>query len=273
MELNNHRPNNPAYALRNLLSGLTLLTKPGLRIYIAAPILFNLILYGIAFWVLTSYVNDLVEGLISYVPSWLAWLHWLIWPLFMLSFGIITFFSFTLLANLISSPFYGLLAEKCEKMIKGDDTPIPSEGKLLEVVKASVLSELKRISYFLLRAIPLLILYLIPGINLIAPLLWIAFSAWFIALEYTAYPLENHGILFSEQKEMLKKSRLGMISFGGLTLLGLTIPLFNILVPPAAVIGATHYLVNARKEETPDKPVKAHIAVDFDADEQSDRSE
>jgi CysZ protein len=60
----------------------------------------------------------------------------------------------------------------------------------------ALLSELRKMSYFLLRAIPLLILFIIPGVNLVAPFLWIAFSAWFLALEYGDYPMANHGLAF-----------------------------------------------------------------------------
>ncbi len=72
-------------------------------------------------------------------------------------------------------------------------------------------------------------------------MLWALFGAWGMALEYLAYPLENQGVLFSEQKELVKSVRLGALSFGGLAVLGLTIPILNIIVAPAAVIGATLY--------------------------------
>jgi len=69
-----------------------------------------------------------------------------------------------------------------------------------------------------------------------------------MALEYLAYPLENHGVLFSEQKELVKSVRLGALSFGGLAVLGLTIPVLNIVVAPAAVIGATLYFNEIKQD-------------------------
>lgn len=69
-----------------------------------------------------------------------------------------------------------------------------------------------------------------------------------MALEYMAYPLENEGLLFSEQKQLLKSMRLGALSFGGIAVLGLTIPLLNIIVAPAAVIGATVYMNRIRQD-------------------------
>jgi CysZ protein len=105
-----------------------------------------------------------------------------------------------------------------------------------------MLAELKRIGYLGSRALPLLVLSIIPGINVVAPVLWALFGAWGMALEYLAYPLENQGVLFSEQKELVKSVKLGALSFGGLAVLGLTIPVLNIVVAPAAVIGATLYI-------------------------------
>ena len=89
---------------------------------------------------------------------------------------------------------------------------------------------------------------IIPGLNVIAPFLWALFGAWGMALEYMAYPLENAGLLFSEQKQLLKGVRLGALSFGGLAVMGLTIPVFNLIVAPAAVIGATIYFNEVKKD-------------------------
>jgi CysZ protein len=69
-----------------------------------------------------------------------------------------------------------------------------------------------------------------------------------MALEYLAYPLENQGVLFSEQKNLVKSVRLGALSFGGLAVLGLTIPVLNIIVAPAAVIGATLYFNEIKRD-------------------------
>jgi len=63
-----------------------------------------------------------------------------------------------------------------------------------------------------------------------------------------AYPLENQGVLFSEQKELVKSVRLGALSFGGLAVLGLTVPVLNIIIAPAAVIGATLYFNEIKRD-------------------------
>jgi CysZ protein len=54
-------------------------------------------------------------------------------------------------------------------------------------------------------------------------------------------------VLFDEQKRLAKEIRFGALSFGGLTMLGLTLPVVNIIIAPAAVIGATCYLYDIKE--------------------------
>ena len=232
--------NNPALAVGYLFKGLKLLTSPQLRTFILIPILINVVLYSAALLLGYYYISDVIN---QFIPAWLQWLSWILWPLFFISFFIAGFFTFTVLANLLAAPFYGKLSAKTLALITGQ-TGASAEQPLAKVMFA----EVKRAGYLLSRALPLVIVSFIPGINVIAPFLWALFGAWGMALEYMAYPLENAGVLFSEQKKMVRSIRLGALSFGGVAALGLTIPVLNIIVAPAAVIGATIYFNEVKKE-------------------------
>ena len=221
-----NKGNNPILAASYLFKGIALLGSAPLRHFILIPILINIILYSAALTLGYYYIDSLIN---AFIPSWLHWLHWLLWPLFFVSFFIVGFFSFTVLANLLAAPFYGKLAAKTLTLINPEAIAV-SEQAFTKVIVA----ETKRVLYILRLAIPLLVVSFIPGINLIAPLLWALFSAWSMSLEYMAYPLENAGILFVEQKQLLKSIRWGALSFGGMAVLGLSIPIINIIIAPAA---------------------------------------
>jgi CysZ protein len=236
----NKKGNNPVLAIGFLFKGLKLLASPELRKFIIIPMLINVVLYSAALTLGYFYISDLIN---QFIPSWLQWLSWILWPLFFISFFIAGFFTFTVVANLLAAPFYGKLSAKTLAMLKGQ-TSIVTEQPLAKVLFA----ELKRMGYLATRALPLLILSVIPGINVLAPFLWALFGAWGMALEYLAYPLENQGVLFSEQKNLVKSVRFGALSFGGLAVLGLTIPVLNIIVAPAAVIGATLYFDDIKQD-------------------------
>lgn len=232
--------NNPVLAIGFLFKGLKLLTSPELRKFIIIPMLINVVLYSAALTLGYFYISDLID---QFIPGWLHWLSWILWPLFFISFFIVGFFTFTVLANMLAAPFYGKLSAKTLVMVSGQALAI-AEQPLPKVL----IAEAKRIGYLGTRALPLLILSIIPGINVIAPLLWALFGAWGMALEYLAFPLENQGVLFSEQKDLVKSVRLGALSFGGLAVLGLTVPVLNIIIAPAAVIGATLYVHEIKRD-------------------------
>jgi CysZ protein len=226
--------NNPALAAGYFFKGLALLGSAPLRGFILIPVLINVVLYGLALTLGYYYVADLIDPLI---PGWLHWLSWLLWPLFFISFFIAGFFTFTIMANLLAAPFYGKLAAKTLVLVTGQT------GAIVEPPLAKVmLAEVRRAGYLASRALPLLILSFIPGVNVIAPFLWALFGAWGMAMEYLAYPLENEGVLFTGQKQWLQDMRWGALGFGGVAAMGLTIPVLNIIVAPAAVIGATIYV-------------------------------
>lgn len=224
----------PTYLLR----GLRLLLAPDLRHFVWIPLLINLGLYGLGLWAGIHYFAALMHWLL---PAWLGFLAWLLWPVFALSFVLVMYFTFTVLANLIGAPFYGRLAEKA--LAKTGKPALPQPGLPLgKALTGGMATELKRLGFFLTRAVPLLILFVIPGINVVAPFLWLAFNAWFLGMEYLAYPLEARGVEFDEQRQLAKAMRVGLLSFGGTAMLGLAVPGLNVLVAPAAVVGAALYV-------------------------------
>lgn len=227
------RASNPFTAAGFLLRGIRLLPNPKLRLFVVIPVLVNIVLYGTALALGYYYVDMLIA---RFIPESLQWLSWILWPLFFISFFIAAFFTFTVLANLIASPFYGILAARTLAVISGRSHI--EEQPMLRVVAA----ELRRMLYIMTRMLPLLILFFIPVINIVASFALSLFGAWCLAMEFMAYPLENDGLLFDEQKRLLKGVWPGALSFGALTMIGLTVPVVNIIVGPAAVIGSTIYV-------------------------------
>ena len=233
--------NNPLIGAMHLLTGLRLLFRPGLRRYLVVPLLVNIVVFSLLAWFGLSQFETLLD---RFVPAegWLGYLRWLIWPLFALAFMLILFYTFTLIANLIAAPFNGLLAARVELLLTGQRPPEARESVMKAVVPA-LLSELRKLLYFLVRALPLLLLFVIPVVQVAAPILWLAFSAWYLCLEYMDYPMANHGLGFKDQHRRLKQRRLTALGFGtGVTLM-MMIPILNFATMPAAVAGATAYWV------------------------------
>jgi CysZ protein len=215
-----------------LLEGVRLIRQPGLRRYVAIPLLVSIVFFSVAVFGLTHWLEQLIALLLGYLPGWLDWLQYLLWPIFAVAGVLIIFYSFSLITNLIAAPFNGMLAEAVEKYLTGQ--PIETGGwqALLKDFIPSILSELRKLLYFLLRALPLGILFLIPGINIAAPFIWGLFSAWML-------PMANHLLHFSTQRKLLRKRRVLSYGFGGSSLLMTMIPVVNFFAMPVSVAGAT----------------------------------
>ena len=235
-----------------LFEGLRLIRQPGLRRYVAVPLLVSIVFFSGAMLGLGYWLETLINLLLGYLPSWLDWLRYLLWPVFAIAGVLIIFYSFSLITNFIAAPFNGMLAEAVEQHLTGQ--PIDTGGwkSLLQDIVPSLLSELRKLLYFVLRALPLGLLFLIPVVNIAAPFLWALFSAWMLAIEYLDYPMANHLLHFSEQRRRLRQRRLLSLGFGGSSLLMTMIPLLNFLAMPASVAGATAMWVAEMKERQQD---------------------
>jgi CysZ protein len=114
----------------------------------------------------------------------------------------------------------------------------------VHTIGPALASEARKFSYFIIRALPLLLLFLIPGLNLLAPLLWLIFSSWMLALEYLDYPMSANGLLFNDIRQQLGQQRMTTLAFGGGILLLTVIPVINFFIMPIAVAGATALYVD-----------------------------
>ncbi len=230
------------------LRGFKLINQPGIRRYVVIPLLINVVLFAGVIWYGASQFEVFLEWLRSFLPTWLEWLRWLLWPIFTLTAVLIVFFLFTPIANIVGAPFNGMLAEKLELQLTGQTS---TEGKgfkgLASDVYLSLRNELKKLVYLLVWTIPLLFLFVIPGINFLAPFVWFVFSAWMLALEYSDYPMGNHSLTFREERRLLKKNISLTLGFGSTVTLLTTIPVLNFLVMPVAVAGATAMWVSKLK--------------------------
>ena len=221
-----------------MLEGFSLLRKPGLRRFVLMPLLINILLFGGLIGWAYGWVDGSSRAMLSGLPEWLHWLRYIVVPVFVLTSLVVIFYGFSMLANLIAAPFNGLLAEAVECHLTGKSLP-GDWRQLLRDIVPSILSELRKLLYFALRALPLLLLLLVPLVNVAASVLWVLFSAWMMTVQYMDYPMANHQLFFKDQRARLRKRPLLAWSFGGLVMLCTLVPVINFIIMPAAVAGAT----------------------------------
>ena len=235
------------------LKGMQIITRAEIRRFVIVPLSINIALFSLAIVVLFTMFNQWMQSLLPDFPDWLSWLEdwimWILWPLFASMILFVVFYSFTFIANLIAAPFNSVLAEKVEFMIKGQPLEQTPAYPVMATIKKSLSSEIKKLFYLLKWSIAILILSFIPGINIIAPPLWIIFGAWMLALEYLDYPMGNHGFYFKDINKQAASKKSLSFGFGCGAFLLTSIPIINFLAMPAAVSGATALYVNQENSQ------------------------
>lgn len=222
-----------------IFKGLGIIKKPGLRRFVILPLSINIILFSIATYLLFSLFGNWMNSLLNSFPDWLDWLSWLLWPIFAFMIFFTIFYTFTLVANIIAAPFNSILAEKTEALIKGQSLSNTPAFPVWHTVKKTLSSEMSKLMYILKWSVIILVISFIPGINLVAPLLWLIFGAWMLAMEYLDYPMSNHGHYFKEINKQVAADKSLSLGFGFGVFMFTSIPLLNFLAMPAAVTGAT----------------------------------
>ncbi len=231
---------NIAQGASYLTRGARMLTHPKLRLFVIIPLLVNILIFGSLIGIGFGYLSTMMDWLLSGIPDWLGFIEWILWPLIGITVSLITGYLFTAVALIIASPFNALLAEKAEELITGRPVDaLEGLGAALLAMPKSILRELFKFLYYVPMAVFVLVVSFIPGINAVAPVLWLLLGAWMMSIQFVDYPMDNHQLSFADVKEAVRSRRLSSMGFGGLVALCTGIPIVNFFVVPAAVVGAT----------------------------------
>jgi len=229
-----------------LWQGTRLLARKGIRRYVLAPLFVSAILFTSLLWFGVTEFGAAVDALMPVLPDWLQWLSWLLLPLAFVAALALALLLCLLAATLVTAPFTTPLAAAIERHLRDparEADAAASAGSFWSEAIHAVGDELRKLAYFATRALPLVVLSVVPGVNLLAPPLWLLFGAWMLALEYTEIPLARHGMSIAAARRVVAEHRMTAFGFG-FGVLGLTlIPGLQLLTIPAAVAGATVMVV------------------------------
>jgi len=86
----------------------------------------------------------------------------------------------------------------------------------------------------------------IPGV---APITWATITAWWLTFEYADYFSDNVGEPLGTTLRLMHEHKRLSIGFGFTALLGTMIPVVNLLIVPACVIGATLWRIDVYQSQ------------------------
>ena len=230
------------------LDGFSLIRRPGLRRYFVVPVLINIaVLVGLAVFSWSRF-DGWVDGIMGWFPGWMSALYWLIWTMALIVVLVLVLTAFTLIANIIASPFNAVLSIRVEEVLTG--RPPVSEVSPMMILPRAVGREIAKFFYLLPRLLVLLIITVIPVVNTIAPFLWLLFGAWTMAIQYTDYGADNNDVSFGELKQRLGRRRFQSVLFGLPCYLLLTVPIVNLILMPVGVAGGTRFWVEQLRSQS-----------------------
>lgn len=228
-------------SLSYITEGLAIALSKKCRMFVILPVIINFFVLLAGGYLFHRFVMSFLSEYTAMLPSWLSFLSTVISALVLLSFGFVFCYFFAAIATFIASPFYGVLSQRAEKIYMKVESADSDEG-LLDVVKdiPRILSrELRKLVFLLPRLILCLIISVIPVLNIIAPLCWFLLASWMMSIQYTDYAYDNKKIPFQVMRQELSEHRFAVFIFGAVTVLAVTVPILNLVIPPAAVCAGT----------------------------------
>jgi len=222
-----------------LLSGMRLLlSRAELRAVLwrmlALLLVLMLVLGTGVFWLL-----DYVAGL--WIPQGDAWywqaLGWLVWGLAFLLAVVCGIVSFVTLGSAVSAPWLDLLAMRTEAM-SGQALNEP-DSAWLPMMMQSLANSVRPLLGLLLWAVVALLFFWLPPL---ATAIWTYGAVRFLSFELIDTAASRRGWDYEERKTKLAEKRWFYFGFAGLATLLMIVPVVNLLVIPAAVVGLSKHL-------------------------------
>ncbi|MBL4775896.1 MAG: EI24 domain-containing protein [Mariprofundus sp.] len=222
-----------------LLAGMRLLlSRAELRAVLWRMLALLLVLMlGLTFGVF--WLVDYIAAL--WIPEGDAWywqiLSWLVAGLAFVLAMLCGIVSFVTLGSAVSAPWLDMLAARTDA-ISGHG--LDEQGSdWLPMIMQSLANSVRPLLGLLLWGGAALLFFWLPPL---ATAIWTYGAVRFLSFELIDTPASRRGWRYQERKKQLIGKRWLYLGFAGLSMLLLMVPVVNLLVIPAAVVGLSQYL-------------------------------
>lgn len=246
-------------ALRSFLlplAGLRLLARErSLRRLALVPLLLSLVALAAAGGALVAFAGEIHAWAASWFPplaagEWYTWLWvgplrllaWLAAKLLFVAVAAVALVATLLVAGVAAAPFHDELSRRVERLVTGavHDEAEPGLSGVLRDGGRALRQELLRLLYFAGVWAALLSLgVLVPGGQLVAPVLGMLFTLLFLPLDYASYTLDRRRLSFAAKRRWVRGHLGASLGFGGAAFLLSAVPGLNALAMPVLVVAGT----------------------------------
>jgi CysZ protein len=222
-----------------LLAGMRLLFgKPELRAVlwrmIALLFVLMILLSSGVFW-LADYIASL------WIPDGDAWywqlLSWLVWLLAVLLAVVSGLVAYVALGSAVAAPWLDTLAARTERLC-GHSSEENQAGWLQQSLQ-SLANSVRPFVGLLIWAVAALLCFWLPPL---ATAIWAYGGMRFLSFELIDTAASRRGWNFAQRKQTLNEKRWFYFGFSGLASILLIIPVLNLFVIPAAVVGLSQHM-------------------------------
>ncbi len=196
-------------------------------------------------WAVVQWVVGWLPGGEQWWGQVLAWIVGIVVGIVVLGAILVLF---TSVGRIVASPLLEVLTRRAEEELTGRVEEVRIGWWRMLVRLAS--QELKRVGVFVVVMGPLTLLNLVPVVGQFAYSLlgWLA-GAYFLSLEFMDYPLERRGLSLGEKMKAVWSMGLGWVGFGTAAMAMGLVPVVNVMLLPAAAVGATMLFLEARQQQ------------------------
>lgn len=241
----------PLSGFSALIQGLKWLKHPQLRMLIVLPIVINVVIYGLVLGLGLHWTDGLMADLIAWLPDWLSFLGTLFWWLMLFMLLAVLGLTFVTAALIVGAPFYGQLSARTLSLlgVTASEASASDPLSIALLIPKGIGREFSKLVSFLPLLVLVVVISLLPGINVIAPFVWLSVNSWIFGLQFLDYPFDDAQKPFGAVKDWGRRHRGAVLGFGFAIVIGSSIPVLNLLIIPAAVVGATRLWVQIDRAE------------------------
>jgi CysZ protein len=210
------------------------LARPALWKYFAAAFAINVVLFVVLTVLFLKYRVALV-GWVTPDRFW-TWAKVAIEWIFTGIIAVLGLFLFTIVGNLLASPFLDAMTEKILTDL-GETLP-PSRGPLKAFLRALRNQSIKLVFFGAVQVL-LLLLWIIPGLGILHPPLSAILTILFLGFEYVDYPLDARQLPVPRRFEWMVAHAGATLAYGAVLFPVFLIPFVGYACLPLAVAGAS----------------------------------
>jgi len=217
--------------------------KPSLFIYMVIPVTITFIILVLGIFFGFDYLNAWFSetAKLGDESTWWAITLSVLWTLILLlGLFLASGYLFVSVTKLFSAPFNDMLSERIEI----EQNPEYKEPEnwfkhLLRTFIPTIVEEIKKMSLILSGFAVIFVTFIIPFVNILSPILLVAYSIVVLAIDYIDYPLARRFLSLSQKVEYIKTHFTVLVGYGSSLFLLFMIPFIQLFIIPIAVVSGT----------------------------------